>query len=126
GRERQIASSLLSEFGVRPCAPEEKAANFSGGNQQKMVLAKWMRAHPRLLLLDEPTQGVDAGAKFEVLQTLSRAASAGTTVLVASGDYEQLSHICHRVLVLRFGTVVAELAGHGLTEAAIARLAQGA
>ncbi len=126
GRERQVASSLLAEFGVRPCAPEQKAASFSGGNQQKMVLAKWMRMHPRLLLLDEPTQGVDAGAKFEVLQMLSGAAFKGATVVVASGDYEQLAHICHRVLVLRFGKIVTQLTNQGLTEAAIARSAQGA
>lgn len=111
---------------MRPPDPTARVGQFSGGNQQKVVLAKWMDHQPTVLVLDEPTQGIDAGAKFDVLQTICDAAAAGAGVLIASGDYEQLAHICHRVLVLRFGAVVAELSGAELTETSIAACAQGA
>ncbi|MGH3273171.1 MAG: ATP-binding cassette domain-containing protein, partial [Streptosporangiaceae bacterium] len=123
--ERRESSSLMTLFGVRPPAPKLRVAQFSGGNQQKIVLAKWMSTSPKVLLLDEPTQGIDAGAKFEILQMISDAASDGAVVLIFSGDYEQLAHICNRVLVLRHGRVTAELLGAEITEPAIAHLAQG-
>lgn len=119
------AARLMTQFGVRPPMPKYRVAQFSGGNQQRIVLAKWMATNPRVLLLDEPTQGIDAGAKFEILQMISDAANAGTVVLIFSGDYEQLAHICNRVLVLRHGQVTAELTGSDITEPAIAQLAQG-
>ncbi|MBK6888279.1 MAG: sugar ABC transporter ATP-binding protein [Tetrasphaera sp.] len=118
------ARTAMTRFGVRPPDPLARVGQFSGGNQQKVVLAKWMHEDPRLLLLDEPTQGIDAGAKFDVLQTICDAAARGAMVVVASGDYEQLAHVCHRVLVMRFGRVTAQLSGGELTEAAIAERAQ--
>jgi len=125
GRERRYATSQMSRFGVHPPLPDRKVSMFSGGNQQKIVLAKWMSMAPKVLLLDEPTQGVDAGAKYEVLRILVEAAKAGAAVLIFSGDYEQLAHVCHRVLVLSHGHVVAELVGGGVTESAIVHAAQG-
>jgi ribose transport system ATP-binding protein len=115
----------MSLFGVKPSLPDRKVSMFSGGNQQKIVLAKWMSMAPRILLLDEPTQGVDAGAKYEVLRILVDAAKAGSAVLIFSGDYEQLAHVCHRVFVLSHGHVVAELTGRDVTESAIVHAAQG-
>jgi len=123
--EYRDAARLMTRFGVRPPMPRHRVAQFSGGNQQRIVLAKWMSTNPRVLLLDEPTQGIDAGAKFEILQMISDAANTGAVVLIFSGDYEQLAHICNRVLVLRHGQVTAELAGSDITEPAIAQLAQG-
>ena len=123
--ERREASALMRLFGVRPPEPKLKVAQFSGGNQQKIVLAKWMSTNPSVLLLDEPTQGIDAGAKFEILQRISEAAQGRAVVLIFSGDYEQLANVCSRVLVLRHGRVAAELAGDAITEPAIAQLAQG-
>lgn len=101
-----------------------RSAQFSGGNQQKVVLAKWLGREPRVLLLDEPTQGIDAGAKYDVLQLVCAAATKGAAVVIASGDYEQLANICHRVLILRFGRITATLTGPDLTEATIAARAQ--
>jgi len=124
GAEMLSAGSMMRAFGVRPPDPEAIAGSFSGGNQQKVVLAKWMSRPVSLLLLDEPTQGIDAGAKFEVLQAVCDAASKGAAVVIASGDYEQLAMICHRVLAMRFGRVTAELSGAQLTEAGIAHAAQ--
>jgi ribose transport system ATP-binding protein len=98
---------------------------FSGGNQQKIVLAKWMSMAPKVLLLDEPTQGIDAGAKFEVLRIIIAAAKVGAAVLIFSGDYEQLAHVCNRVLVLAHGRIVTELTGSQISESAIVSAAQG-
>lgn len=124
GAERRRAQAAMVRFGVNPPESERRVDQFSGGNQQKIVLAKWMAHDPPLLLLDEPTQGIDAGAKFDVLDMIGAAARGGAVVLIASGDYEQLAHICHRVFVLRFGRVVAELVGDRVTEATIAHVAQ--
>jgi ribose transport system ATP-binding protein len=101
---------------VQPPALDRKMEKFSGGNQQKAVLARWLRTEPKVLLLDEPTQGVDVGAKAAIYARITEAAAAGTAVLVASSDAEELVHVCDRVLVLRAGMVAAELAGPSLTE----------
>lgn len=124
-KERRTAVDLLRRFGVQPPDPERLAVKYSGGNQQKIVLAKWLSMKPSVVVLDEPTQGVDVGAKFEVLCEVVAAARTGSAVLISSGDYEQLAAMCHRVLVLRDGRVVAELAGPALDEATIASAVHG-
>lgn len=89
---------------------------FSGGNQQKAVLARWLRTEPRVLLLDEPAQGVDIGAKASIYARVADAARDGLAVVVASSDADELVHVCDRVLVMRSGAVATELAGAALTE----------
>jgi ribose transport system ATP-binding protein len=125
GKERQSSRTLMERLGVRPPAPEQLANQFSGGNQQKIVLAKWLYKRPELLLLDEPTQGIDAGAKREILDLVVELASEGTVVLVSSGDYEQLANVCNRILVVRGGRLAAELTGDEVTEQRITEEAQG-
>ena len=98
---------------------------LSGGNQQKVLLAKWLQQSPRLVLLDEPTQGVDIGARQTVFRQISHAAAAGATVLCASSDYEQLAAICSRVLIFSDGRVVATLRGAEITKEAIAEASLG-
>jgi ABC-type sugar transport system ATPase subunit len=93
------------------------AADLSGGNQQKVVLAKWLEVRPRVLVLDDPTRGVDVGARAELHRVLVEVAAAGTAVLVASTDLHELAAVCHRVLVFQRGRIVDELAGDRLTEA---------
>jgi ABC-type multidrug transport system ATPase subunit len=88
---------------------------FSGGNQQKAVLARWLRTDPLVLLLDEPTQGVDVGAKAAIYSQIAEAAREGVGVLIASSDADELVHLCDRVLVMRSGTVGIELEGSSLT-----------
>ncbi|MFF0283934.1 sugar ABC transporter ATP-binding protein [Rhodococcus aetherivorans] len=100
-------------------------ATFSGGNQQKVVLAKWLRLDPRLLLLDEPTQGVDVGAKATIYHHLLEAAGTGTAIAVASSDSDELAAICNRVIVLRDGRIVAELVGDAVTAKNISAEALG-
>lgn len=122
-RERRACIGLMEGFGVRPPDPTRAFGSFSGGNQQKIVLAKWLSTNPRVLVLDEPTQGVDAEAKREILQLVVTAAEEGATVVVCSGDYEQLAEVCTRVLVLHDGAVGATLTGAEITEERIALLA---
>ncbi|MET8523093.1 sugar ABC transporter ATP-binding protein [Nocardioides sp. NPDC004968] len=115
-RERAEAERRLAAYDVRPHRTEQRFGLFSGGNQQKIVLARWLRDDPLILLLDEPTQGVDIGAKTTIYDAVGQAAANGTAVLVSSSDTKELLRICDRVLVLRDGRLVAELAGEALTE----------
>jgi ribose transport system ATP-binding protein len=115
-RERSHATELIDAYDVKPPRAEQTFAQFSGGNQQKIVFAKWLRNKPQLLLLEEPTQGVDIGAKQAIYDAIDSAASAGAAVLVCSSEAKELVRLCDRVLVLRDGRIAAELAGDELTE----------
>jgi len=116
GLERRDSREALQEYLVRASSTEQPITQLSGGNQQKIVLARWLRDPAlRLLLLDEPTQGVDIGAKRELWAAVERATARGTAVIVASTDLEELIEVCDRVLVVRDGRVVEELADLPLT-----------
>jgi ribose transport system ATP-binding protein len=114
------ASDRTGTFDIRPPLPSAPLAQMSGGNQQKIVLAKWMEPKPRVLLLHEPTQGVDVGARVEI-RTLVRDAchERGMGVMWVTTDFEELAEMCDRVLVLSSGQVVTELAGEQVTKPAI-------
>ncbi|MGA2793213.1 MAG: sugar ABC transporter ATP-binding protein [Roseiarcus sp.] len=118
--ERRAVTSVLDRFDVRPADPDRLLSTLSGGNQQKALLGKWLQMNPSVLLLHEPTQGVDIGSRKQILQIIAQVAAAGAAVLVASAEYEELAHLCHRVLIFRHGQIVRELLGDGLTEARIA------
>ncbi len=111
----------MHEVGLRPPNPEQPLKLFSGGNQQKMVLAKWLRVRPRVLLLDEPTQGVDVGAKAAIYELIVAAKRDGAGVLLCSSDTKELVQLCDRVLVLKDGRVVSEVPRKSLTEARLVR-----
>jgi ribose transport system ATP-binding protein len=113
---RGEAAEWAERLDVQPPLLDRRMEKFSGGNQQKAVLARWLRTNPKVLLLDEPTQGVDVGAKASIYQQIRDAADAGSAVLVASSDAEELVHLCDRVLVFRSGSVAVELGGDMLTE----------
>lgn len=117
--ERRAARAALEGVGLRPLAPERAMSSFSGGNQQKVVFAKWLQLDPGVLVLHEPTQGVDAGAAKELLEQVVAHASAGAAVLIVSGDHEQLVEVCHRVIVVGEGAVLAEIPRAALTEQAL-------
>ena len=120
------AAALLARHDVRPADPAVLLGELSGGNQQKALLAKWIDAGPRLLLLDEPTRGVDVGARARIAATLAALARDGVATLCASSDHHELALLCHRVLVVGEGTVCGELAGAELTPARIAERTQAA
>jgi ribose transport system ATP-binding protein len=113
---RREAARWAERLNVQPPLLDRRMEKFSGGNQQKAVLARWLRTEPRVLLLDEPTQGVDVGAKAAIYRQISESAADGVAVLVASSDAEELVHLCDRVLVFRSGGVATELRGTALTE----------
>jgi ABC-type sugar transport system ATPase subunit len=113
---RTDVAEWVDHLDVQPPLLDRRMEKFSGGNQQKAVLARWLRTEPKVLLLDEPTQGVDIGAKASIYARVAEAAANGMAILVASSDADELAHLCDRVLVMRAGTVSTELAGDALTE----------
>lgn len=114
-KERAAALALAQAFDVRPSDPDRQMRTLSGGNQQKALLAKWLDARPEVLLMHEPTQGVDVGAKQQIFRQLRQAANAGASIVIAATEYEDLSRVCDRVMVMRDGRNVVELQGETLT-----------
>ncbi len=108
---RDMVDTWIDRLDVRPRAPQSTVGKLSGGNQQKVLLAKWLATKPRLLLLHEPTQAVDVGARQALIATIRAAADAGCAVLVAGADENELALLCDRVLILRDGLVTDELTG---------------
>ena len=116
----------LNDMNIEPPIPRRKMAKFSGGNQQKAVLARWLRTDPQVLILDEPTQGVDIGSKAAVYERVERFAQAGGTVVVTSSDTDELIRLCDRVLIMRGGSVACELFGDEITASRIVTETLGA
>ena len=110
-REAGLARGAIRSFDARPGLPEVLIGALSGGNQQKVVLAKEVLGGPRLLLLDEPTRGVDVGAKGEIYARIRALAAQGLGVLIASSEMPELIGLCDRIVVLRQGRTVAEFPG---------------
>jgi ABC-type sugar transport system ATPase subunit len=120
GRDlRARAREHVERLQVRAYSVDEHAGQLSGGNQQKVVFAKWLDAQPSVLLLDDPTRGVDVGAKAEMHVLIRGAAAAGAIVLLTSTDIDELAAVCDRVLVFYHGRIAAELAGDRLSEHAV-------
>ncbi len=127
-RRRSMSARALHEletYSVRPPVPGLAFNALSGGNQQKVLFAKWLAGAPEVLLLDEPTQGVDVGARSQVWELIRDTAASGRTVICASTDYEQLEALCDRVLVISGGRIVAELNGDAVSKEAIAHRCYG-
>jgi ABC-type sugar transport system ATPase subunit len=113
--ERADADRAIDDFGIRAPGCDAPLAALSGGNQQKVIVARWLRRAPKLLLLDEPTQGVDVGARAELYDLIAAARADGLAVLLASSDLDELAHVSDRVLVLRDGRIAAQADGSGIT-----------
>jgi len=122
GRERQEAQELVDRWRIKAGGVETLPESLSGGNQQKVVVAKWLATSPRVILLDEPTKGVDVGAKFEIHEIVRRAAQ-GAACLMASSDLPEVLALAHRIVVMREGRVRGEIAAAGATEEAVMHLA---
>ncbi|MFC3574118.1 sugar ABC transporter ATP-binding protein [Streptomyces yaanensis] len=123
GRERAKAAALVGRYAVRPRDTEAHIATLSGGNQQKVMVGRWLRLNRRLLILEEPTAGIDVGAKAAIYRLLDDALTAGVAVLLISTDFEEIANVCHRALVFVRGAVTAELTGDSLTVAKLTRTA---
>ncbi len=123
GSERREAARHLRSLNTQPDAPERLARQFSGGNQQKAVLARWLLRSCKVLILDEPTRGVDVGARSEIYRVIADLAANGIGIVMVSSELAELLGFCHRVLVLREGHIVDELDGATSTEEDVLRSA---
>jgi simple sugar transport system ATP-binding protein/ribose transport system ATP-binding protein len=124
--ERREVGKVLERVGVRSAGQAAPAGTLSGGNQQKLLFARVLLAAPRVLIADEPTRGVDVGAKRAIYELLAELAAGGLGVLLISSDVEEIIGLAHRVLVMRAGRIAAELSGDGISEAAVLGAAFGA
>ena len=123
--ERAQASAYFTRLRVRAASPDVIAAGLSGGNQQKLVLAKWLAARCRVLILDEPTRGVDVGAKAEIHALIDQLAADGSAVILISSELPEVLHLSTRILVLREGRVAGELTRDAASQGAVMRLMAG-
>lgn len=122
-QEQDLAAAQVQSLGVRCRNDMQMSVELSGGNQQKLVLGRWLAGSPSVLLLDEPTRGIDVGAKQELHLLLEQLAAKGMAILFASSDMEELLRLATRVLVMREGMIAGELQNGGLTEQAMIQLA---
>jgi simple sugar transport system ATP-binding protein/ribose transport system ATP-binding protein len=125
GAEREEVKQLLETLDVRPPDPKRSVGTLSGGNQQKVLFCKWLGVDPQVLIADEPTRGVDVGAKAAIYELLVGLAAKGIALLVISSELPEVMNLCHRVLVMRQGAIVAEFSGGAEDEEAIMHAALG-
>jgi ribose transport system ATP-binding protein len=123
GALKAVAGEKLHEVGLRPFAPGRQIRHFSGGNQQKAIISRWLAAETRFFLFDEPTRGIDVGAKAEIYALIESLAQAGKSIIVVSSELPEVIRLSDRVLVMREGQLAAELSGADITEEAIASYA---
>jgi ribose transport system ATP-binding protein len=109
------AKAIGADVGLRPNDPALAVEALSGGNQQKVVVGRWLATGRKLLIAEDPTAGVDVGAKSEIYRLIGKALENGLTVIVVSTDFEEVAHICHRALVFSRGRIVAEIDQQDLT-----------
>ncbi|MEV4053270.1 sugar ABC transporter ATP-binding protein [Amycolatopsis sp. NPDC049688] len=125
-RQDEIAEKYIKALDIRPANPEALVGNLSGGNQQKVLLARWLITEPRLLILDEPTRGIDIGAKTEIQRLVTQLSGDGMAVVYISAELEEVLRLSHRVVVLRDRKVVAERENQALTaDDIMATMAEG-
>ncbi len=118
-RRRTLAERTIRELAIKTAGVDTPVGQLSGGNQQKVVIGRWLQSEPKVLILDEPTRGVDVGARVEIHRLIRALASRGMAVLVISSEPEELSDLCDRVLVMAEGRIVSELAGEALSRQGI-------
>jgi ribose transport system ATP-binding protein len=124
-RERGLSRDLMARLSVKTSGPQQVVGLLSGGNQQKVVLGKWLARRPRVVIFDEPTRGVDVGARSEIYNLMDELAAAGVAVVMISSDLEEILGMSDRVLVLHEGRLAGELERNALTQEAVMHLATG-
>jgi ribose transport system ATP-binding protein len=124
--ENALARTLGARVGLSPNDPTLSIESLSGGNQQKVVVGRWLDTGRRLLIAEDPTAGVDVGAKAEIYHLLFNALASGMGVLVVSTDFEEIANICHRAIVFSRGQMVAELSGDALSTETLIQAASAA
>jgi ABC-type sugar transport system ATPase subunit len=121
--EKPSVRNIINDLQIRPSRPEVMAENLSGGNQQKIVIGKWLLTNPKLVIFDEPTRGIDVGAKAEIYQRIRELTRRGMGLIMASSELPELIGMCDRILVFHEGRVAGELERAEFSEEAIMRLA---
>lgn len=124
-RRREIADHFIAALAIDAVGAARPVRLLSGGNQQKTIIARWLATEPSVLILDEPTRGIDVGAKAEIRRLIAALRERGVAILFISSEIEELVHLCGRVLVMRDGRMTCELAGDDVSEAAIMRAIAG-
>jgi ribose transport system ATP-binding protein len=124
-KERAALDHAVTEFDIRAPRRDMLAGQLSGGNQQKLMLAKMMLLDPQIVVIDEPTRGIDIGTKQQIYRFITELAGRGKAVIVISSEMQELIGICHRILVMRGGSIVGEVAGDAMTEDRIVVYATG-
>jgi len=114
--ERQLAADYTQKLRIKLDSPSQRAGRLSGGNQQKVVIAKWLARGARVFLFDEPTRGIDVGAKVEVFEVMDSLARSGAAILMVSSEMAELQQVADRILVMRRGRINGELPGHATKE----------
>lgn len=122
-RERREVTGFMEQVEVRSPDPDKMVVTLSGGNQQKIILARWLMAQSSVMMFDEPTRGIDVGAKFQVYSLIANLSRSGRCIIVASSDGDELVGICSRIIVLAKGRLVAEFSGDQITEENLLRAA---
>jgi len=117
--ERDAVQRIMQTLAIRSDGTDVAASSLSGGNQQKLVIGKWLMLAPRIILLNDPTRGIDVGTKQEIYELLRRLADEGAAILFYSTDYDELIGCCNRVLVMYDGAIKRELVGADITERAL-------
>jgi ABC-type sugar transport system ATPase subunit len=125
GKERDVAEEYGSSLSIRFRSMDQPAASLSGGNQQKVVLAKWLETRPRVLLLDEPTRGVDIGAKHDIYELMNRWTQEGIAILLITSEMPELLAMSDRILVLHRGRITGEFTRDQATQERILKAAMG-
>jgi ABC-type sugar transport system ATPase subunit len=123
GKENALAGEMIRDLRVKTASSRVPAETLSGGNQQKLVIGKWLATKPRVLILDEPTRGVDVGAKAEIYKLIREMASGGMAVIVISSDLPEVLLLSDRIVVMRQGRVAGELLRHEATQEKVLALA---
>ncbi|MBV9848256.1 MAG: sugar ABC transporter ATP-binding protein [Armatimonadetes bacterium] len=125
GRERAVAQDYVKNLGTRTPSIEQRVKNLSGGNQQKVVLSKWLLTHSKLLIMDEPTRGIDVGAKAEIYRLMNRLTAEGIGILMISSELPEVLGMADRIIVVREGRIVGEMSRAEATQEKIGHLVLG-
>lgn len=124
-KRKALISSYIKDLNIKTASADAEVSSLSGGNQQKVVLAKWLATNPKLLILDEPTRGVDVGAKSEIYSIINELAKQGLAIILVSSELPEIINMCDSVCVMREGKITAQLAHSELTQENIMRYATG-
>src|SRR5690606_38769739 len=124
-KESQALDAAISEFDIRTGRKDLLAGQLSGGNQQKLLIAKMMMLDPSIVIIDEPTRGIDVGTKEQIYQFIANLADEGKSIIVISSEMPELIGICDRIVVMREGRIAGEVSGDRMTEHDIVVLATG-